>query len=369
MASLLYYTYELSVIETGQVFYVGKGSGDRMLYHRYVLSRPLTAGYQRPVYQRMREVLQGRAFTERKVFESTDEIAALLEEQRRIRLHGFENLVNTQSHAFTGRKLKPEVGRLIGRRLRDYTERCRAQYGRGMPTAVVEKITASNAAAREENLRLYGECFLGISEKLKDSWRRGTHKPNGYFKRLNEQRRGTKQTPEHIAKGAAARRGKKLGPYVRVTKRLKAGSTGFIGVSPKVTSRTGGPLRYTARITDGVRRCLVQLGNYATPGEAARSVDDAFFRVYGFRPNNTVPGVMSGTVLDFCEVWAENINGYAEHAAKCQFVLPDGTVTMSPCNASKPSKSPSPPASSASSGGRSSWSPVRQPNQLNHPRL
>lgn len=136
----LYYTYELVIVETGQVFYVGKGNGYRMFHHGSVLNKPDTKEYQRPVYKRMREVLKGRPFVERKVFEHEDETTVLLEEQRRIRAYGFENLVNTQSHAFTGRKLKPEVGRLIGKRLRAYADRCRAQYGQGLPPETVRKI-------------------------------------------------------------------------------------------------------------------------------------------------------------------------------------------------------------------------------------
>lgn len=112
-----FYVYVLKTLD-GRVFYVGKGSGQRMFWHRHVLSRSQTKEFQRNVYKRMREFLKGQTFTEEKVFETDDETGALLHEQYLIRHYGFENLVNTQSHAFTGRKLKPEVGRIIAAKLR-----------------------------------------------------------------------------------------------------------------------------------------------------------------------------------------------------------------------------------------------------------
>jgi len=82
----------------------------------------------------MRALLNGQPFTAEKVFESSDETTALLEEKRLIEHYGFANLLNTATHAFTGRKLKPEVGRLISARL----------TGRSLPAEVRAKIGASN---------------------------------------------------------------------------------------------------------------------------------------------------------------------------------------------------------------------------------
>jgi hypothetical protein len=130
---MAFYVYVLISIATEKVFYVGKGSKDRLLHHRYVLAHPQTKEFNRGVYQRMRAVLNGSNFKEHKIFESDDEITALLKEQELIRYYGFENLVNTQSHAFTGRKLKPEVGQLIASKLK----------GRTMPPEVRAKISAS----------------------------------------------------------------------------------------------------------------------------------------------------------------------------------------------------------------------------------
>ena len=96
-----FYVYVLKVLPEGQVFYVGKGSRYRMFWHRKVLSRPDTKEYQRGVYCRMRLWLGGRPFTEEKVFETSDETEALLQEKALIDRYGFDNLVNTQTHAFT----------------------------------------------------------------------------------------------------------------------------------------------------------------------------------------------------------------------------------------------------------------------------
>jgi hypothetical protein len=114
---LRFYVYVLK-LEDGTVFYVGKGTGQRLFWHRRVLSRPQIKEYQRGVYKRMRAFIADRAFVEEKIFETNNETEALLHEQVLIQNYGFENLVNTQTHAFTGRKLKPEVGQLIASRLR-----------------------------------------------------------------------------------------------------------------------------------------------------------------------------------------------------------------------------------------------------------
>lgn len=129
----MFYVYELAAKTSGKVFYVGKGSGDRIKFHREVLTHPSRKDYNRGVYRRMRDILKGDDFIERKVFETQDETAALLHEQKLIQHYGFDNLVNTQSHAFTGRKLKPEVGRIIAEKLR----------GKTLPTSVKQKIRRS----------------------------------------------------------------------------------------------------------------------------------------------------------------------------------------------------------------------------------
>lgn len=172
----LFYVYVLKT-NAGRVFYVGKGSGQRMFWHRRVLLHPLIKEYQRGVYRRMREFLAGASFVEEKVYETDDETQALLHEQTLIREYGFENLVNTQSHAFTGRKLKPEVGRLIADRLR----------GRKMPSEVRAKISVANKGKQvssETRLKLsasisaaYGGVFA-VEHRAKLSWAAKRRGPN-----------------------------------------------------------------------------------------------------------------------------------------------------------------------------------------------
>jgi len=128
-----------------RVLYVGKGHGSRMSFHQKVIDHPQNKLNQRPMYQGLRaELTPGKSFIARKVFESADEIVCLLEEQRRIHEYGFDNLLNVASHAFTGRRMKPAVGRLIASKLKAYVQRCRDQYGSGHPPEVAAKIAASN---------------------------------------------------------------------------------------------------------------------------------------------------------------------------------------------------------------------------------
>jgi hypothetical protein len=164
---IAFYVYVLKTL-SGRVFYVGKGSNNRMMHHRHVLSHPETKYYRKMVYVRMREILGNEDFTEEKVFTTMDEREALLHEMKLINDYGFANLVNTQSHAFTGRKLKPEVGRLIASKLR----------GRKMPPEVAAKISASNR----------GKKCPGVSAK---TWK--TRRSNGNDKLTPEQREKIKQ--------------------------------------------------------------------------------------------------------------------------------------------------------------------------------
>ncbi len=128
-----FYVYEL-VTESGKVVYVGKGSKDRIKHHFYVLCRPHLKEYSASKYAKIRALCAGEKMVARKVFSSDDETACLLKEQELIRHYGFENLANVASHAFTGRKLKPEVGQAIAAKLR----------GRKLPPGVRAKISASS---------------------------------------------------------------------------------------------------------------------------------------------------------------------------------------------------------------------------------
>ena len=141
---MLFYVYVLKMLPEGRVFYVGKGSKNRMFWHRKVLAHSDTKEWRRGVYERMRVRLNGHSFIEEKVFETEDEVAALLHERSLIDYYGFDNLVNTQTHAFTGRRLKDDA-RLKMRQARlAYVAKLQIETGHKMLPEVVAKISASN---------------------------------------------------------------------------------------------------------------------------------------------------------------------------------------------------------------------------------
>lgn len=128
------------LIPDNRVIYVGKGHGERLHFHHKILARPTTKMWSRPLYRRLREVLtDGKSLQSRKVFETENELEALLHEQTLISHYGFENLVNVASHAFVGRTLKPEVGDIISSRLKEYF---RSQGG--FPQETRKKISLAN---------------------------------------------------------------------------------------------------------------------------------------------------------------------------------------------------------------------------------
>ena len=76
--------------------------------------RPTPPKFQKLLYSKLRQLLkQGKQIEPRIVYETNDETSALQYEAERIRYYGFENLLNNATHAFLGRRLKPEVKRMI----------------------------------------------------------------------------------------------------------------------------------------------------------------------------------------------------------------------------------------------------------------
>ena len=112
-----------------------------MFWHHKVLARPDTKEYWRGVYKRMRDFLSGRTFTTEKVFESEDETEALLHEAKLISDYGFNNLVNTQTHAFTGRRLKADARKVMSKSRRKYVAKLQRERGYKMPPSVRRKIS------------------------------------------------------------------------------------------------------------------------------------------------------------------------------------------------------------------------------------
>lgn len=321
MKRVIYYTYEL-VAEDGRVVYVGKGHNKRMFYHRKVLNSPDCAMRKRPVYVRMLVLLDGMDFKETIVFQSEDELAVLAEEARRIKLHGFENLANSATHGMLGRKLKPESGRIISRRLHEHFDRNRRAYGCGLPPSVVNKVRQGMQRYYSENIRKIGQAKpVEACEKLRAAWRVASPERRAaaakVFADLNVSRRGHKQTAEHAAKCAAIRLGKKLGHYCVVTRKVMYGPLGFTGVTLKEGRK------YCARISDGVTGRLVHLGYFRTPDEAAYAVNRAYeITLLACVPNKTAQKYVDATNLIQLQARVDsNRAAYAAYAAKCQFVV------------------------------------------------
>jgi len=139
-----FYVYELVVIPDGAVCYVGKGSGKRMFKHRANLKVTRYAGVG--LYRRLRDLLNsGKDFKPRKVFETDDEQAALVEEKRRIELYGFENLFNsTTRQGLTVASIDEAHRQALSKARREYVNKLQVETGRKMPAAVAAKISAAN---------------------------------------------------------------------------------------------------------------------------------------------------------------------------------------------------------------------------------
>lgn len=116
-----------------------------MFWHNRVMLHPNTKEYARGVYKRMRNFLAGRSFVPEKVFETVDETEALLHERALIDKYGFDNLVNTQTHAFTGRRLKADARTEMSKARRDYVAKLQRERGYKMLPSTRRKISMSLA--------------------------------------------------------------------------------------------------------------------------------------------------------------------------------------------------------------------------------
>lgn len=97
-----FYVYTLS--HDGWVFYVGKGSGQRMDSHRYLAEK----GANLKLYDFIRELwAEGGDYEAARVFETDDEEEALTHEQRLIDEYGIDNLLNASPNNTGPRKRTP----------------------------------------------------------------------------------------------------------------------------------------------------------------------------------------------------------------------------------------------------------------------
>ena len=148
----MYYVYELIVIPDGNVCYVGKGSGKRMFVHRRVLNSHRYSSLG--LYRRLRELItSNKDFKPRKVFETDNEAEALAEETRRINLYGLDNLFNSTNIPGPIESNWHEARcQAISKALKEYANRCRQLYGKGLPPETTKKIAdATRGRKRPES--------------------------------------------------------------------------------------------------------------------------------------------------------------------------------------------------------------------------
>ena len=93
----LFYIYTLADLN-GSIFYIGKGTGDRLKRHDYICSKFTTPPKHYSsikLFYKLRKLIEnGESFTAIKVFESSDEASVLEKEKELIAFYGKENLCN-----------------------------------------------------------------------------------------------------------------------------------------------------------------------------------------------------------------------------------------------------------------------------------
>ena len=194
-----FYVYLLSDSRTGDVFYVGKGSGNRLQSHFSAMRRGSTLR----VHKRIRLVeSEGGTVIFQKVFESSDEKAAYREEEGWISFYGRRNLTNGTnggSSCFHGDRKgvvftdahRENLARSLKCRLVSLETRRKISsslVGHSVPCSVREKISQA----------LVGKKRGKISEQTR--------------RRMCLAQAGRVISPEAKAKMRLAKLGKKLGP-------------------------------------------------------------------------------------------------------------------------------------------------------------
>jgi hypothetical protein len=194
-----FYIYLLSDSRTGEVFYVGKGSGKRLQSHLSAMRR----GSQLRVHKRIRLLQsEGGQVIFQKVFESNDEVATYREEQEWIAFYGRRNLTNGTdggSSCFHGDR----KGVVFSDAHRENLSK--ALTGRVVLEETRRKISASllghpvSAESREKAAaKLRGRKRGPVSDETR--------------RRMCLAQAGKVNSPEARAKMRLAKLGKKLGP-------------------------------------------------------------------------------------------------------------------------------------------------------------
>jgi len=91
----MFYVYYLIDPRNNEVFYIGKGTGNRMYYHENQILKGKKIKHSFAKFDRIREILEeGYEVIKTKVFETDDESLAYAKEAEHIKSFGIENLTN-----------------------------------------------------------------------------------------------------------------------------------------------------------------------------------------------------------------------------------------------------------------------------------
>lgn len=280
-----FYVYELVVIPDGNVCYVGKGCGYRMYMHHRI-AKSGEKSRQSSLYKSLISLLSsGKDFEPRKVFETEIEAEALAEERRRIEHYGLTNLFN--STVKTGPSTAMVTARLreaMRRSRNEYVAKLQAEHGYKMPPEVARKIGQSNIGKVMPIESVQRAVAKRMSNAAHVEWLKQ------HCKHLTLANTGTKQTPEHIEKAAATRRGKK-----HSLERTVKQANGLRGKGARHNARSrcrgvtwfGRKKAWQSRIS--VLGKVKMLGQFKIELDAAWAYDNEFERLKGVRPNGTDP--------------------------------------------------------------------------------
>jgi len=280
-----YYVYELVIVPGGTVCYVGKGSGQRMYKHRrYALQPPSKT--QLYLYHGLSDLIaSGKDFKPRKVFETDDEIEALMEERRRIRFYGVDTLLNWgESHTGPLAGHIKEARREAMRKARKvYCDKLEAETGHRMLPEIAARISTSNkgkvvSPEHVAKVQAARAANPGLQAWLKQ-----------HCRSMAKAQLGQKQSLEHVEKCAAAHRGLKRTPEQRdkISRANMGRMTRIVGAKSSYRGVTwfAPGKSWQCRVT--IDRKLVCLGYFKLEVDAAWTYDNAFEQHYGNRLNGT----------------------------------------------------------------------------------
>lgn len=232
-----YYVYTLTNSLDGKVFYVGKGTGDRVNQHVRAAKR----GCQYHVHRKIRKIESyGGQIFPKVVFESGVEQDALVEEMRLIEFYGRENLTNLTDggegssgykhtaevkeklrQAKIGKKLSEEsiALRQMTRKSRNIPawnkgKRMSEEFRKKVSAAGIGRIPWNKGKHVSETIRkkiINGLTGRPVSEKSRRTFIEMASRPKTeeHRRKISESKIGKPRSKESIEKGAEKIRGKK----------------------------------------------------------------------------------------------------------------------------------------------------------------